>query len=284
MPALASVPLLIVYYVDFGVTFIVIPRVLQGVLPSLVDLGWLYYVWMAALSIFCTNSINILAGVNGIEPGQSLVIAACIALNDLLYLMRPHHPATASHVFSLYFLLPFIGVSLALLYHNWFPSRVFVGDTYTYFAGITFAVVGILGHFSKTLLLFFIPQLFNFAYSVPQLIGIIDCPRHRLPKLNPNSGFLHPSRVVFKGQLPLYTQYMLRILDFLNLQDIEFDDQARLTSCINFTLINLVLVWFGPMREDSLCSSLMLICLVFGLGGIWVRHSLALYLFDFDNV
>ena len=37
--------------------------------------------------------------------------------------------------------------------------QVFVGDTYCYFAGMSFAVVGVLGHFSKTLLLFFIPQV-----------------------------------------------------------------------------------------------------------------------------
>jgi len=42
---------------------------------------------------------------------------------------------------------------------NRYPSRVFVGDTFCYFAGMTFAVVGILGHFSKTMLLFFIPQV-----------------------------------------------------------------------------------------------------------------------------
>ena len=46
---------------------------------------------------------------------------------------------------------------------------VFVGDTYCYFAGMTFAVVGILAHFSKTLLLFFIPQILNFLFSVPQV-------------------------------------------------------------------------------------------------------------------
>ena len=34
---------------------------------------------------------------------------------------------------------------------NWYPSTVFVGDTFCYFAGMTFAVVGIHGHFSKTL-------------------------------------------------------------------------------------------------------------------------------------
>ncbi len=63
-----------------------------------------------------------------------------------------------------------------------YPSAVFVGDTYCNFAGMTFAVVGIFGHFSKTLLLFFIPQILNFLYSVPQLFRIVPCPRHRLPK------------------------------------------------------------------------------------------------------
>lgn len=54
-------------------------------------------------------------------------------------------------------MIPFLATTLALLRKNAFPSRVFVGDTYCYFAGMTFAVVGILGHFSKTMLLFFLP-------------------------------------------------------------------------------------------------------------------------------
>lgn len=36
---------------------------------------------------------------------------------------------------------------------------MFVGDTFTYFAGMTIAVAGILGHFSETLLLFLVPQV-----------------------------------------------------------------------------------------------------------------------------
>lgn len=49
----------------------------------------------------------------------------------------------------------------ALLLNN--PSlcwhQVFVGDTFTYFAGMTIAVAGVLGHFSETLLLFLMPQV-----------------------------------------------------------------------------------------------------------------------------
>ena len=37
--------------------------------------------------------------------------------------------------------------------------QVFVGDTYTYFAGMTLAVAGILGHYAETLLLFMMPQV-----------------------------------------------------------------------------------------------------------------------------
>ena len=34
-----------------------------------------------------------------------------------------------------------------------------MGDTFTYFAGMTIAVAGVLGHFSETLLLFLMPQV-----------------------------------------------------------------------------------------------------------------------------
>jgi len=63
-----------------------------------------------------------------------------------------------------------------------YPSSVFVGDSYTYFAGMTLAVAGIQGHFSKTLMLFFLPELINFALSLPQLFKLVPCPRHRVPK------------------------------------------------------------------------------------------------------
>jgi UDP-N-acetylglucosamine--dolichyl-phosphate N-acetylglucosaminephosphotransferase len=97
----------------------------------------------------------------------------------------------ANHLFSLTIMIPFLLTTLALLKHNAYPSKVFVGDTFCYFAGMTFAVVGILGHFSKTMLLFFIPQLLNFLLSLAQLLGIVHCPRHRLPKFNPETYQLH---------------------------------------------------------------------------------------------
>lgn len=98
------------------------------------------------LSTFCTNSINILAGINGIEVAQAVVIAGSVAINDLLHLPLSHGfvshlpqfaahwsstalvgPTTQEqaerHLFSLCFMLPLIGASLGLLYHNWWVDH-----------------------------------------------------------------------------------------------------------------------------------------------------------------
>ncbi|CCC08221.1 unnamed protein product [Sordaria macrospora k-hell] len=286
IPAFASIPLLVVYFVDFGVTSVVIPLPLQPYLGELFNLGALYYVYMASVAIFSPNSINILAGINGIEVTQSIVIAMLLAFNDCLYLLTPSggpfpHPATDSHLFSLYFLLPFLGVSFALLWHNWYPARVFVGDTYCYFAGMVFVVVSILGHFSKTLILLLIPQIFNFVYSVPQLFGLVPCPRHRLPRFNARTGLLEPSVTSWTPERqpkPLIA-WGLKTLDKLRLLRVTLDEEGRFVETSNFTILNLWLVWRGPLREDRLAMEITGMQVVVGLFGLFVRHRLALIVF-----
>ncbi|KAL2255228.1 hypothetical protein VTK26DRAFT_3823 [Humicola hyalothermophila] len=286
IPAFAAIPLLVVYFVDFGVTSIVIPMQLQPYLGELLDLGALYYVYMAGVAIFSPNSINILAGINGIEVSQSIVIALLLAINDCLYLLTPYpHPATDSHLFSLYFLLPFLGVSLGLLYHNWYPARVFVGDTYCYFAGMVFVVVSILGHFSKTLVLLLLPQIFNFVYSTPQLFGLVPCPRHRLPKFNARSGLLEPSVTPWtpERQPKRLVAVGLTLLGKLGLLRVTLDEEGRFAETSNFTILNLWLVWRGPLREDRLAIEITAMQAVMGLFGLFVRHRLALLIFKEDN-
>jgi UDP-N-acetylglucosamine--dolichyl-phosphate N-acetylglucosaminephosphotransferase len=288
IPAFSALPMLGLYFVDFGVTQVVVPLPLRPYLGDLIDLGILYYVYMAAICIFCPNSINILAGVNGIEVGQSIVIAVLIVVNDCLYIsprLQQPHPAADSHLFSIYLLMPFIGVSLALLKHNWYPSKVFVGDTYCYFAGMTFAVVGILGHFSKTLLLLFLPQIFNFVYSAPQLFALVPCPRHRLPKFNARTVLLEPSVATFSEDKPLrpVVGEVLKLLDKLKLVRVVTNKDGRVTESSNLTILNLWLVWRGPLREDRLAVEILAMQTAVGLFGLWVRHSLALLLFTVDN-
>lgn len=151
IPIIASIPLLMVYYAESGNTHVVVPLPFRSIFGTLVNLGPLYYVYMSLLSTFTTNSINILAGINGCEVSQALIIALSVILNDLLYLPWPvdfriplhllgnqaevdvggiwsagmaygSRELVGRHLFSLYFMLPLVGVCLGFMYHNWSVS------------------------------------------------------------------------------------------------------------------------------------------------------------------
>eukprot|EP01095_Lingulamoeba_sp_RSL-Kostka_P004619 TRINITY_DN15855_c0_g1_i1.p1 TRINITY_DN15855_c0_g1~~TRINITY_DN15855_c0_g1_i1.p1 ORF type:complete len:372 (-),score=45.63 TRINITY_DN15855_c0_g1_i1:80-1195(-) len=230
---LAAFPLLIAYD---GSTIIVIPKPIRFIFGTNVELQLLYHFYMLMMVMFCTNSINIYAGINGLETGQSVIIAIFILIHNYLEITSPEKD---NHILSIFLTLPFLSTVLGLTYFNWYPSRVFVGDSFTYFAGMTFAVVGVLGHFSKTLMILFIPQLINFIISLPQLFKIIPCPRHRLPKLVPETGKLHYSK--------------------------------------NYTVINLWLYIFGDTTEKKLCIYLVLFQAVCCTCALLIRHNLEFY-------
>ncbi|KJE95172.1 dolichyl-phosphate acetylglucosaminephosphotransferase 1 [Capsaspora owczarzaki ATCC 30864] len=236
LPTIATLPILMVYFANHGVTSVIFPKFAMPFLPSFmlqsdqtVFLGPLYYVFMGMIAVFCTNAINILAGINGLEAGQSIVIAISIAINNAVQIFLIQDADVQNHLFSLYLMLPFIATTAALLWWNWFPSRVFVGDTFCYFAGMTFAVVGILGHFSKTLLLLFIPQVLNFVYSLPQLFHLVPCPRHRMPKFDPATGLVGNSHAYFKmselsgvGRIIVTTMRIFRLVTYKELSQQDY--------------------------------------------------------------
>ncbi|KAG9482586.1 UDP-N-acetylglucosamine--dolichyl-phosphate N-acetylglucosaminephosphotransferase [Eleutherodactylus coqui] len=279
LPTAASLPLLMVYFTTFGNTTIVVPKPFRPLLGLHVDLSVLYYVYMGMLAVFCTNAINILAGINGLEAGQSLVIAGSIIIFNVVELRGDFY---ADHLFSLYLIIPFFFTTWGLLYHNWYPSNVFVGDTFCYFAGMTFAVVGIIGHFSKTMLLFFIPQVLNFLYSLPQLLHIVPCPRHRLPRFDPSTGKLNMSYSKFKTQsLPALGSLFIQVAEALHLVDVQREQADKeFMEISNLTLINFVLKIIGPTEEKKLTIILLMIQVLGSCCAFLVRYQLVRLFYD----
>ncbi len=277
LPAIATLPLLIIYRVTYGVTFVVVPVPFRRLFGGLVDLGGLYYCYMSMMAIFCTHSINILAGVNGVEVGQSLVVALAILVNSLICMLRGESIEHAQ--FGVFMMLPLVAVSLALLKHNWWPAKVFVGDTYCYFAGMAFAVVGILGHFSKTMMLFFTPQLVNFVISLPQLFGIVPCPRHRLPRLEKATGKLQASRVEVEKNSATLSNLIIIVFKWLRIIHEYGSDEKNTRVLSNFTLLNMLIVWFGPMREDRLAALMMAVQCFCCATAFLIRYYLSTFFF-----
>lgn len=167
-----------------------------------------------------------------------------------------------------------------------YPARAFIGDTLCYFSGMAFAVVGILGHFSKTLLLFFLPQIFNFIYSVPQLFGLVPCPRHRLPRLDPKTGLLvnswapipPPAQRTMKQRVGVV---VLTLFAAVGLVRLQYDGGApdakkggEVTATTNLTILNLLLLWGGSVREDQLTRRLGYVQLAGSAVAFGIRYGL----------
>ena len=142
---------------------------------------------------------------------------------------------------------------------------------------MAFSVVGIQAHFTKTLLLFFLPQIFNFILSCPQLFGLVPCPRHRVPRcttsvfellrryanfvqlrFDPDTNLLHPSKTHFPKPPKQLTAVILRLLSFLGLTSITtHPTTGQILEANNLTILNFLLLRFGPMSEKQLVRVLM---------------------------
>ncbi|KAI8559095.1 hypothetical protein RHMOL_Rhmol04G0148000 [Rhododendron molle] len=124
LPSIAALPLLMAYA---GHTTIVIPKPLVPYLGlEILDLG-----------------------MNSTTGASPLWLHYEILVHNVMQIGVSSDPEyKQAHAFSIYLVQPLLATSMALFSYNWYPSSVFVGDTYTYFAGMTMAVAGILGHFS----------------------------------------------------------------------------------------------------------------------------------------
>ncbi len=113
-----------------------------------VDLQMYYPLLIVPLGIIgSTNGFNLLAGYNGLEASMSLVIFAVFGFTGLI-------------VGRLWIaLIAFVVCSslLAFLYFNWYPAKVFPGNSFTYSAGALIATLAILGNMERIAVWLFIP-------------------------------------------------------------------------------------------------------------------------------
>jgi UDP-N-acetylglucosamine--dolichyl-phosphate N-acetylglucosaminephosphotransferase len=113
-----------------------------------VNLGLLYPIFVIPLGVIgSTNGYNLLAGYNGLEAGMGLIIFAVLG-------------AASFFVGNLWItLIAFVVCSslLAFLSFNWFPAKVFPGNSFTYSIGALIATLAILGNMERIAIWLFIP-------------------------------------------------------------------------------------------------------------------------------
>ena len=147
----ATIPMVVI---NAGNSMMVIPFL--GALGA-VDFGLLYPLVIVPLGIIgAANGYNMLAGHNGLEAGLGVIIlsfmGSIVWVSDIYWLS------------IITFIM--VGALLAFLVYNWYPAKVFPGDTLTYSIGTFIAIVAILGNLEKIAVILFIPFFLEFLLKV----------------------------------------------------------------------------------------------------------------------
>jgi UDP-N-acetylglucosamine--dolichyl-phosphate N-acetylglucosaminephosphotransferase len=117
---------------------------------GMVNFGIIYPLVLIPLGIAgVSTTYNFLAGFNGLESGQGILILSFLSF--VAY-------ATGSFWLSIIGLC-MVGSLLVFYYYNKFPAKVFPGNALTYSIGALIATMAILGNFEKIAFVVFIPYI-----------------------------------------------------------------------------------------------------------------------------
>ncbi|MBS3066055.1 glycosyl transferase family 4 [Candidatus Pacearchaeota archaeon] len=115
-----------------------------------INFGLLYPLILIPLGIVgATTTFNFLAGFNGLEAGQGIILLSALSLVSYL---------TGNSWLALINLFMVFAL-LAFLFYNFAPAKVFPGNVLTYAVGSLIAITAILGNFEKIAVFFFIPYI-----------------------------------------------------------------------------------------------------------------------------
>ena len=137
----------------FFLVFAAIPLIVinAGVSTMMgVELGLLYPLFFIPLGIVgASATFNFLAGYNGLETSQGIIILSSLALVTWF----------TQNSWLGFIALIMVSCLGAFFVFNKYPAKIFPGDILTYSVGALIAIIAILGNIEKIAVFFFIPYI-----------------------------------------------------------------------------------------------------------------------------
>src|SRR3989344_794456 len=127
-----------------------ITLVLFADIPFSIELGILYPLIFIPLGIVgATTTFNFLAGYNGLEAGQGILLLSALAFIAFI----------TDSVWLAIIAACMVATLFAFLIFNKYPAKIFPGDVLTYSVGGLIAIMAILGNFEMFAVFIFIPYI-----------------------------------------------------------------------------------------------------------------------------
>ncbi len=152
-PIIAALPLMAVQISNPPISLPII-----GLLPSeflfpfgVISFGLIYSLIFIPIGVTgASNATNMLAGLNGLEAGLGFLIIGTLGIISFIN----------GKMEALIFAVAILGALIGFLKYNWFPAKIFGGDSLTLMTGASIAVISIISDMEKIgimlLVLFFV--------------------------------------------------------------------------------------------------------------------------------
>lgn len=130
-----------------------------------VSLGIFYPLIIIPLAvIFVSNSVNLLGGFDGLQPGTTLVASLGLLIYSVFY---------GTHLGVLLSALLFVSI-LAFIPFNSYKAKIIPGDSFTYAVGGTMVAIMVMGNAEIFGIVIFIPWIIEFFLHLRRKFKVTD--------------------------------------------------------------------------------------------------------------
>ncbi len=113
-----------------------------------INIGIIYPLVLVPLGVIgASNAVSMLGGFNGLESGLGFVLLAALGIFAFIH----------GNIGASFIAFTLSAALLAFLRYNWYPAKIFPGDSLAYTIGATVAVVAIIGNVEKFAIFAFLP-------------------------------------------------------------------------------------------------------------------------------
>lgn len=191
-----------------------------GVMGSIITVFWIVGV---------TNAINLIDGLDGLAAGVSAI--ALLTMAGMAIIMGDVYVTIMA-------LLLFFS-TLGFLKYNFFPAKIFMGDTGALFLGYMISVLALLGFKNVTFISFIIP-IFILAVPISDtLIAIIRRYVNDQPLSSPDSSHLH-HKLLKMGFSHKHTVLFIYMLSFMFSMAAIFFSMTTVWGTISIFIISIL--------------------------------------------
>ncbi|NYE03633.1 UDP-GlcNAc:undecaprenyl-phosphate GlcNAc-1-phosphate transferase [Bacillus niacini] len=166
---------IIVLYGGLQITFINLP------FGGLFEFGFLSIPFTFLWIIGITNAINLIDGLDGLAAGVSSI--ALVAISGMAFIMGNLYVVTVGSILLI--------STLGFLYHNFYPAKIFMGDTGALFLGFMISVLSLLGFKNITFVSFIVPIIILGVPISDTIFAILRRIINKQPLSSPDKSHLH---------------------------------------------------------------------------------------------